>query len=380
MGSWSVYCGISQISITSGQECVFIPLRKRDYTSGGVYDPFIPATLPIFGEYNDYGGIENIIRDENVEMIEQYFGCKIEEFCDFLTDGRKDYNDTYSDWHGKEHLKPLESYTYMWVDRKVWDFMRNHHPRSYGRSGDFDMGNPTILKALGFEYVGKTKDKRYTDHYRYEKNGVVVNIKSDGTWAHYLNGDLVYNMGDLKEKGVDVSYFENKEEHNFHELFDYKWKIRKLGWVIGFDHNFVDRFDTSIKDILESLTNQELRNKIEAERLESTKEFNAWFRETMKKNGRDVADDYNISKPEPIYIGEIIAAKLSESKFFADGLADMLTVKLNMHPGSMTWAPYIQFLTPQCGEYKEHQAILEAFAKINKEIMAENGYDEEEDE
>lgn len=51
MGSWSVYCGISRMSITSGDECVFLPLKK----GYGEYLPYYPATLPIYGTYDDYG-------------------------------------------------------------------------------------------------------------------------------------------------------------------------------------------------------------------------------------------------------------------------------------------------------------------------------------
>lgn len=81
MGSWSVYCGISQISITDGKKCVLLPLKK---TASGSYLPYMPATLPVFGEYNDYGGMQNIEENENTKFIEEYFNCKISEFCDFF--------------------------------------------------------------------------------------------------------------------------------------------------------------------------------------------------------------------------------------------------------------------------------------------------------
>jgi hypothetical protein len=57
-GSWSVYCGISNISITSGNDCVLLPLKETN----GEYHRYSPATLPIFGKYNDYGGIEHCNR------------------------------------------------------------------------------------------------------------------------------------------------------------------------------------------------------------------------------------------------------------------------------------------------------------------------------
>jgi hypothetical protein len=54
MGSWSVSCGISNIAITAEQECVLLPLKK---SVGIDYHQYQPAALPIFGRYDDYGGI-----------------------------------------------------------------------------------------------------------------------------------------------------------------------------------------------------------------------------------------------------------------------------------------------------------------------------------
>jgi hypothetical protein len=39
---------------------------------------FSPFGFPIHGEYDDYGYIDNIKRDKNVEMIEEYFGLDID--------------------------------------------------------------------------------------------------------------------------------------------------------------------------------------------------------------------------------------------------------------------------------------------------------------
>jgi len=34
--------------------------------------------------------------------------------------------------------------------------------------------------------------------------------------------------------------------------------------------------------------------------------------------------------------------------------------------------PYILYLTPQCGERKHHQILLDKFAQINKSFLDEN--------
>lgn len=82
MGSWSVNCGISNITITAGTECVLLPLKTNENGEG--YLPYLPATLPIFGEYDDYGGIENIIEDDGQTSVRVFYNpdqnCNIDYY------------------------------------------------------------------------------------------------------------------------------------------------------------------------------------------------------------------------------------------------------------------------------------------------------------
>ncbi len=395
MGSWSVYCSISRITINSGTKCVFLPLIKNNGGSSE-YDSHIPATLPIFGEYNDYGGIENIVRDENVELIEKMYKCTIEEFCDFLTDGRKDYKDEYSDWYGKEHLKPLEKFTYMWVHGQVWEFMTKYHPNAYGRSGNFDMGNPDLLKVLGFEYIGKSKDERYTDHYRYTKGETLVNIVTDGTWMHLLNDEnyIIYDLKDLKKLGVDTTEFDGKEEVELHRIFSYEDKIGKLGWVMGIPRTYCSErkqkkilmehglipddtgADQSLDIILAAIVKEKTKQ------VESMRERFNKHSESLEMNDKRKAafESYYDDMEVDAYPKDIFARMIENNEFVCDSLAKMVVMKLNMYCASTSWEPYVMYTTPQCGEYQAHQGMLEAFARINKEMMAEMGYDDDTEE
>lgn len=51
---------------------------------------YLPIWFPIHGKYNDYGGLENIIEDDNTKIIEQYYGLTISQIVDVITSGRKD--------------------------------------------------------------------------------------------------------------------------------------------------------------------------------------------------------------------------------------------------------------------------------------------------
>lgn len=381
MGSWSVYCGISRITITAGRKCVFLPLIESKHYSGD-YDKYIPATLPIFGEYDDYGGIEGIEENENTKIIEDFYKCSIDDFCKFLTDNRRDYSDEYSDWNGKEYLKPLETFKYMWIDREVWDFVTTYHPNGFNRKGDFDMGNPSFLEALGFEYIGETKDARYTKHYRYTDGDTLVNVKSDGTWCRHLLNDenvSIYRISDFKKLGVDTSKFDDKEEQETFHIFDYKTRIRKLGWVIGIEREYVHSIE--MEEYMANLA-EAVRKKMEDEKTERIQKMKDKIKEHFDKDFKE--DDFeNIFKPATkrgLGITHVYAKLIKDNDFICSTLANMVTLKLNMYCASTSWEPYILYITPQFGEHQIHQKMLEAFAKINQDYITNNGYEDNDDE
>lgn len=326
MGSWSVYCSISRIAITAGDDAVFIPLKKNDGYVG--YDKYIPATLPIFGTYDDYGGMEDIVEDGNTKIIEDYFKCTIDEFVKFLSDGRKDYNDNYSEWHGKEHLKELEDWTYMWVDRKVFDFMSTYCPNIYHGNGDFYLGNKTILEKMGFEFIENEKDKkRYNIKYK-SPNGSIV--YSDGTW---LEGSC-YRLDDIQKRyGADISYFINKCQNQIYPIMGKKWCFEHLGYVLGI------RYDTFFDY-------EEMLNKLKVEGL-IAEEFDGI---KFPKKETNILKSYQDNIMED---------------FVLEQLSNLVSIKRNMYPMSTSWEPYVLYTTAQCGEHAAHQKLLEEFCKIN---------------
>ena len=98
MGSFNVACSISGISLGPSDEVVFIPLVIKHYNLGKKYstwkvpsqyiiypdDFFSPLCLPIRGKYDDYGGIEEVIKDDNVLCIENFLGFPAEEIPEHI--------------------------------------------------------------------------------------------------------------------------------------------------------------------------------------------------------------------------------------------------------------------------------------------------------
>lgn len=87
MGSFFASCGVTHTTIPDNMKTVIqllIPTRREDGWDKGlqIYSerpPFIPFGFPISGLYADYGEIDNIVRDKNVERLEEFFNLPIEE-------------------------------------------------------------------------------------------------------------------------------------------------------------------------------------------------------------------------------------------------------------------------------------------------------------
>lgn len=81
MGCWNGTCALSQLPIKHGEKAVlFILVETKSKLSRGenfcyVNDLYTPAMIPLFGEYNDYGSLENI-ETENADVV---FNCFLNE-------------------------------------------------------------------------------------------------------------------------------------------------------------------------------------------------------------------------------------------------------------------------------------------------------------
>lgn len=138
MGSYNVACSISNISIGPGEEILFFPLEKNEYRYGiGDGNHFLigsncfynPVCLPIFGEYDDYGGIENIVKNDNIKVIEKFFdGIPINDICN----------------PQETNIEPISSG--MFVHKEIFDAMINNPLDEWGKNYLVNM----LEKLTGF--------------------------------------------------------------------------------------------------------------------------------------------------------------------------------------------------------------------------------------
>lgn len=223
MGSFSVACGVSRMALGHGDKCLLIPLARTkhsdDCKSGSYYvsndgpiGRFHPLTLPIFGEYNDYGSLENIEETANTKRIEEFFGCSISDFVEHMC---YQYNSPLEKDAGPN--VPKEGYG-MFVKREVFDDLANNPMSEWGKKetafNSFDM-NVFTLNYLGFvedTTIKKDTKERFNRLFKHEEIPQ-FEAWSDGNWTHYkLNGkdyehiyhpDGLYKL--LKQKRILVS-------------------------------------------------------------------------------------------------------------------------------------------------------------------------------
>lgn len=77
MGCFNTRGFLSHTTIIHGDEIVAF-VCKFDNNCGRYFyyplDAYTPIMLPVYGRYNDYGGIDNIVDDENYKWIKEHIG------------------------------------------------------------------------------------------------------------------------------------------------------------------------------------------------------------------------------------------------------------------------------------------------------------------
>ncbi len=328
MGSWSVYCEVSRMAITAGDDCLLVPLRRTDAASMR-YQPWYFVCPPIRGRYNDYGGIELDGREDTPSgrLLSAHYGMSLKEFCAALTDHR----------HVEEPALPDVSF--MWLAGTTWDLMRTYKPCRWPRAGHFRMGGSGFLESAGAVPVGT--DSLWD---LYELGDTVLRADGDrleypvpGGWT-YLSG-----LSHLQQvSGVDLSRFGamvTEDLWRFEKGAD--WRAKNLMHPFGMSSGFVD-----------VLSMRRLMSKALGKPLDADRDPKDMWRRMM----RSISDD----------------ALCAE-------LADVVTFESNLCCMSGVIRPTTPFVTPQCGEREEHQFFLDAFAEANRRRVEQDRDDDEED-
>ena len=150
MGSFNTSCMVTGVEVFQLGKAMILPYKLNHHNfkentdinykgpSKSFFEDaeemFSPYLLPIEGEYNTYGGIENIVENKNTKAIEKHFKVDIETFVEIIFCSR-DFGST------------LSALTNEFVSSNVLKVLSNHSVTIKEK-----------LLALGFEII-KEKDE-----------------------------------------------------------------------------------------------------------------------------------------------------------------------------------------------------------------------------
>jgi len=255
MGSYSHTCKLSNLPITYGVPVVLIvmkPMGKLFDNSeeslskyGSTYMcsnegprlKYSPVWFPIKGEYNDYGGIQEIVKDDNTAILEAYYDLTIEQIMEIVTSGRKD--DGYDD--SLKVIKAPVVYPDDWIKGE-------DHMDRYGRlTGDirpFKGHYPTEKDGVCYGYP-KGRKKKITKEEYAEQYKILH--------AHYLR----YQEWTKTNPDYDRDYGNPQYLERYKELLTYSGM-----WVRGelydklttiSDNDAYNRIDLGTPEVLKAL-------------------------------------------------------------------------------------------------------------------------------
>ena len=78
MGSFNTRGFLSHTTIMRGDEIVAFVCKFDNKKCGRYFyypfDVYVPIVLPVYGRYNDYGGVDDIVEDDNYKWIKKHIG------------------------------------------------------------------------------------------------------------------------------------------------------------------------------------------------------------------------------------------------------------------------------------------------------------------
>jgi len=420
MGSFSFTCQLSGLPITSGEKAVIIPIIPKDHwwdnsekslrkfgqvhfcSNDGENIFFEELCFPIFGEYNDYGSMENIIHDDNIKVLEEFFELSIEDIIEVLTDGRKDeyleggqFCDSVKilKKDNPKHMLLLRT-SCTWIHGDLYERLAKYE----GKRGYFDrldLGVDGILTSLGFVLTKELSRKINSDseknrYYKiYEKDGLT--LKSDGNWIDVSLKENIYSIFDLEKycnkKGVKIDISDYVKKGMWEQVYDYilpkindlqdhdRWTTeRVIRMLIG------DEYKVHMMNHGTVLS--ELKNTIEKIKKESEEKGEKIPEQVLKletemlENLDESEDEIEVDNITVFYFNKI---KELGNDFMKKNIIDWHKVKSYYYPTGRYLYPI--GTSPQDGDHKKVKQFLEiCLESINETLKDVDRFGPEEDE
>jgi hypothetical protein len=370
MGCFNVAGTMSNLSIDSGDKVIFIPLVQNRYCEDGMmpigaetmfvgdngasifYSPFC---LPIVGEYNDYGSVENIVRDANVEYLEDYFGISIDQFMAQIS--RNWCEDSDIECKTPELTKKLKSLGGMFEDFDIYQKMITHYKIENSAFEKADLSSDTLEKlGLVLNSEKPTNDKRYTKYYNFEDTDRFA-IYSDGTWI----------------KTIDLET--NNEIHHIYRVSSLEEKLLELGYKLKNTEQFkaVTAIEISLKKVLEDRNIMDLEiEEITAQMKIEENDLDRMSVLTSKLSILLFKKSMLFDKLYTLKNWVELSYTFDKMEVFLDPIVDLLSFNQMMYSTNNYFFPAMN--GEQHGNQNASKALYEACLKITNDKLEEREY------
>jgi len=183
---------------------------KEDTVTFSPGSDFTPIALPIFGKYNDYGSIMDIEKDNNISIIERFFGTDIDKIIS-LTD---DY------MHGR-YLNDEEASMYDAMCEKVYDLQP-----SFWQKSEF-CSTYEVVFIMDHRFVFETIKDLGGCGYNFEKSFDAVMefnppwLTLDADFEKLEENNKNYADGKITEREYELIKNRNSYMHQYDGWFNY---------------------------------------------------------------------------------------------------------------------------------------------------------------
>lgn len=162
---------------------------------------------------------------------------------------------------------------------------------------------------------------------------------ADGEWLHHKNGSVhnftncqYNNLTDYVSVPEDKMWIGKKAMWQLWKYLDIDKRYKELSWILDISY--------------------------------SKYTFAKMMLKFKEMNVEEDKEDKKFCLPE-----NIAAKYLENMDTFGEEISGLVSIRHNLHCMSGMFTPYVLYITPQCGEYEQHQVLLEKFAEINKSYL-----------
>lgn len=201
MGCWNGTCGITQMPIVAGERVALIFLLENKYSdhggSGFCYsnNQYSPITMPIFGEYNDYGAIDKIDK-KNRDIVFNHLITLIDNKTLIIKDDDNDVTEKPKDYE------------------ELFDILHNCRLRANDGNGavGFMIIHENVYKALVDEMGDRSIYKQYWNYKTKLKMAAEQHLIESDKKAQEIE-QLKHTIEELEAAGENV-FFLKKSLYN----------------------------------------------------------------------------------------------------------------------------------------------------------------------